>query len=434
MAKPNADANKKGVAKPVVTDGKKATDPPRKVITFSTIENFEFQTWRDFSDLRLIEPSHQYPIIEIEIVLNFFPGDHFTAEKYKSFVTKITKQHQAKDQRITIDDYFHVEDHREWTFFVGNHEYITPWWMKDPTRFILSCIFLIGWPFRMSYKGRIAKHHVEVKKAVFVENTQQDEGVSLTATPNSSNNEPQTQQNPTAPSNSSSVANVVPSDEKKGSNPGDDDADFNHHQTKQTSKSSSLVETTLTGNSAVTSAVNPGLPHSTAPPTELRHNEHVVDAVISDPPPDYTQYSAAAAAAAAVAAQQQQHRQRQVSTNYTGPSLPSTIGAGYSGIAATGAQPTAVVGMQINATQNRHPGHSVLTHHPLAHVLPSTPPMPPQRSMPLSSPRTHLRETTKDIVTAVTHQDINGVSAVNTVTLKDIDVQMTALSGYETYV
>jgi len=24
---------------------------------FSAIENFEFQTWRDFSDLRLIEPS-----------------------------------------------------------------------------------------------------------------------------------------------------------------------------------------------------------------------------------------------------------------------------------------------------------------------------------------------------------------------------------------
>ena len=31
----------------------------------------------------------------------------------------------------------------------------------------------------------MAKHHVEVKKAVFVENTQNDEGVSLTATPDS---------------------------------------------------------------------------------------------------------------------------------------------------------------------------------------------------------------------------------------------------------
>ena len=37
---------------------------------------------------------------------------------------------------------------------------------------------------------------------------------------------------------------------------------------------------------------------------------------------------------------------------------------------------------------------------------------------------------------AVAHSsDINGVSAaVNTVALKDIDVQMSALSGYETYV
>ena len=58
----------------------------------------------------------------------------------------------------------------------------------------------------------------------------------------------------------------------------------------------------------------------------------------------------------------------------------------------------------------------------------------PVRAAPLASPRTHMRETTKDIVTAVTHQDINGLNAVSTVALKDIDVQMTALSGYETYV
>ena len=68
-------------------------------------------------------------------------------------------------------------------------------------------------------------------------------------------------------------------------------------------------------------------------------------------------------------------------------------------------------------------------------ILPPTPPMPPQRSAPLTSPRTHVRETTKDIVTAVAHSDINGLSsAVNTVALKDIDIQLTALSGYETYV
>jgi hypothetical protein len=109
---------------------------------------------------RLIEPSNTYPIIEIEVVLNFFPGDHFTAEKYKAFVNQMTKTHSNKDQRITIDDYFHVEDHREWTFFIGKEDLITPWWDKDAAKIPLSCIFLMGWPFRMAYEGRIAKHQV----------------------------------------------------------------------------------------------------------------------------------------------------------------------------------------------------------------------------------------------------------------------------------
>ena len=39
-----------------------------------------------------------------------------------------------------------------------------------------------------------------------------------------------------------------------------------------------------------------------------------------------------------------------------------------------------------------------------------------------------------DVVTAVTHHDINGMNAVSTVAVKDVDVQMTSLSGYETYV
>ena len=76
MAKPtNATANAKGcVAKPVQTVGAKTGNQPKKVITFSTIDNFGYQSWRDFSDSRLIDPSPQYPIIEIEIALNFFPG------------------------------------------------------------------------------------------------------------------------------------------------------------------------------------------------------------------------------------------------------------------------------------------------------------------------------------------------------------------------
>ena len=76
MAKPtNSTTNTKGcVAKPVQTDGAKTGNQPKKVITFSTIDNFGYQSWRDFSDSRLIDPSKQYPIIEIEIALNFFPG------------------------------------------------------------------------------------------------------------------------------------------------------------------------------------------------------------------------------------------------------------------------------------------------------------------------------------------------------------------------
>ena len=79
MAKPtNSTTNTKGcVAKPVQTDGAKTGNQPKKVITFSTIDNFGYQNWRDFSDSRLIDPSKQYPIIEIVIALNFFPGGKY---------------------------------------------------------------------------------------------------------------------------------------------------------------------------------------------------------------------------------------------------------------------------------------------------------------------------------------------------------------------
>ncbi len=93
----------------------------------------------------------------LQIVLNFFPGDHFTAEKYKAFVVQITKQHQAKDSKINIDDYFHIEDQREWTFFIGNPEYIAPWWSKGLARFLLSCVLLWGWPLRMGYSGQVSE-------------------------------------------------------------------------------------------------------------------------------------------------------------------------------------------------------------------------------------------------------------------------------------
>ena len=109
---------------------------------------------------------------------------------------------------FSIDDYFHVEDHREWTFFIGSPEFIEPWWDKLPAKVVLSCIFLIGWPLRMSYKGRVGKHNVEVKKAVFVEYSSQDEGVSLSATPGSSaNNNTNTNNNHNATNNSSTNTN-----------------------------------------------------------------------------------------------------------------------------------------------------------------------------------------------------------------------------------
>ena len=184
------------------------TNTNRKVVTFSAIENFDFQSWRDFSDIRLIEPSMNYPIIEIEIVLNFFPGDHYTAEKYKAFVVQLTKEHVSKDVKINIDDYFHIEDHREWTFFIGNNDYISPWWNSGVARAIISCVFLFGWPFRFGYHGQIAKHQVEVKKAVFCENTCQDEGVSLSATPGSSSNET-TQAAATNPTTTTAVASTA---------------------------------------------------------------------------------------------------------------------------------------------------------------------------------------------------------------------------------
>ena len=149
------------------------TNSGHKVVTYSTVDNFEYQTWKDFSDLRLIEPSRDYPVIEVEIVLNFFPGDQSTAEKYKQFVQKLTKEHSGKDTKISIDDYFHIEDQKEWTFYIGNKRYIAPWWEKDPARIFLSCVLLFGWPLRLSYKGKVAKHRIEVKKAVFCETTSQ---------------------------------------------------------------------------------------------------------------------------------------------------------------------------------------------------------------------------------------------------------------------
>ena len=68
----------------------------------------------------------------------------------------------------------------------------------------------------------------------------------------------------------------------------------------------------------------------------------------------------------------------------------------------------------------------------------ATPAPPPVEARLCSSPPS-LKDATpllsrQDVVTAVTHHDINGMTAVSTVALKDVEVQMTSLSGYETYV
>ena len=433
--------------------------------------------------------------------LRIILSDHFTAERYKSYVTTLTKEHSGKDQRITIDDYFHIEDHREWVFFVGKEEYITPWWAKDPARIILGCIFLFNWPFRMSYKGRIAKHNVEVKKAVFVENTSQDEGVSLSATPGSSNADQQVvNSNPASANNPASNAGKDVSKEAvecntsdKGATPIDEQDDDALDTSISNNKPTMAQQISRQGNSNIvqqgnhsigenideqklatlnaTSGVlsNPGTTGAV-----LRQNEHLVDAVISHPPhtdispsapflqpqdgttpfvqpPQYIQQRHQGINDGYHVQQQQQqfyqHQQQHTAHSYSkqqttlGPSIHNlqSIAGGSSGGPSSDDrhQSTSIINADNYRTSSSIPPshHSILAQtHPLAHVLPASPPMPPQRSIPLRSPRTNLRETTKDIVTAVTHQDINGVSAVNTVALKDIDVQLSALSGYETYV
>ena len=59
MAKTNSDTrNKKANVAAASTNlskkGAKDGGPPRKVVTFSAIENFAYQTWRDFSDVRYV--------------------------------------------------------------------------------------------------------------------------------------------------------------------------------------------------------------------------------------------------------------------------------------------------------------------------------------------------------------------------------------------
>ena len=124
-------------------------------------------------------------------------------------------------------------------------------------------------------------------------------------------------------------------------------------------------------------------------------------------------YGAAAITVAAGDPLQQQTQQQQTQQSHhhfyqqmqMGPSIPTTYNPATS-----------------NPRSNQLPAFG----HPLAQVLPQQPALP-QRSLPAQQQLLRpLRE--KDVL--VTHnQDINGV---NTVALKDME--MTNISGYETYV
>ena len=344
--------------------------------------------------------------------------------RYKSFVLALTKEHSGKDSKINIDDYFHIEDHREWTFFIGNQALISPWWDSGAARFFISCALLLGWPFRMSYAGQIAKHQVEVKKAVFCERTapaagsQEDEGVSLTATPGSGSNEQQQQQAngkgaaAAAGKEEAVVANDNTANAKSANSPvtEPDGVDLPPAAAAAAAATTTVAVSTQIDQPPLLQQSNPSPALHLDVGTQVRaipqpqqprqqQQQQLVNAVISNPPP----------------AQHVPHGNLPPSLNQPAPKH-----------------------------SHHHHHHQHHRQQPQGLYAPTTgaaalppaltPPMPPQRSAPLASPRTHLRDATKDIVTAVTHQDINGVSAVNTIALKDVSVEMSALSGYETYV
>ena len=203
------------------------------------------------------------------------------------------------------------------------------------------------------------------------------------------------------------------------------------------------------------------LPAVTSTASSSNHEqftEHRVNAVVSQPPKEQQQMlqhqhqqqpsaHAAQHAAAAVALQQmqqtppqqlQQFQQSQQAQNYNSNS------------SATSDHQYFYQQMQVGPsipTTRKTPQQMPAFGHPLANVLPPIqqqqtavpiqqqqnqttevpqPPAPPSRR---TAPLRTLREKERDVV--VTHQDINGV---NTVALKELDVQMTQMSGYETYV
>ena len=244
---------------------------------------------------------------------------------------------------------------------------------------------------------------VEIKKAVFVENNSADEGVSLSATPASEDNAAAATEVIFKKTEQKTPDIVV--EAKKDSTEAEDEDDDPIGDDDETQ---AMLE----------AAGKPGPPPVTSTASSSNHEqftEHRVNAVVSQPPkeplrenfsdPLHSQAAAASVASASASAQQHQYFFQQMQV---GPSIPTTR------------KP------QIPAFG--HPLANVLPPHPAAAVSAAASSVQPQQQR-----RTALRTVReKDVVTTVTHQDINGV---NTVALKDLDVQMTAgMSGYETYV
>ncbi|CAB4058699.1 unnamed protein product [Lepeophtheirus salmonis] len=261
------------------------------------------------------------------------------------FVSSLTKTHSSKDSKITIDDYFHIEDQREWSFFIGNPEFINPWWDRMPFKGILSCGLLFGWPLRAKYGGRMAKHRIEVKKAVFCEDAIEEI---------ENEDEEQTM--------GSSCNTSPPSDREKPI----EEPPLNHHCSSKSEGRPLPKKKKKDMNSSIPST---GTPEEDQ---QLHHSPIVIE-----------------------------------ETSHNHPLSPPSVA-------------------------NKIPSGGVSVFPPASSVHTNCLRGQPHRPMPITSPRTHIRESNNDIVTAVTHHDINGVNS--TVTLKDIDVKMASITGYETYV
>lgn len=354
----------------------------------------------------------------------------------------------------------------------------------------MSCLLLWGWPLRFSYGGQIAKHQIEVKKAVFCENTAStaDEGVSLSAADNG-NNDSAAAAAKTGEEEGATAAAAAGSEQDQGDK--EDKVDCGEtaavcveaSEESQEAKNKGMLEQekdsedSKTKIGATTTTTTTTQAAGTAPGSSGFHNNSAANGQGQGQGPGagvYTQQQQQQSVAlvqqslqgpvaaapplrlpqqpklgyelqpgrvaggfSAVQPKQQQQQQYQQPANFSSTSssrVGSVQGPPHLPLAAPLSAAPAGPGTRGGGGPAQPASSLPLTSIGGAGTGCMDPSAPSLRSVPLTSPRTQLREATKDIVTAVTHHDINGVNAVNTVALKDIDVQMSALSGYETYV